>query len=302
MRTYCFMNPNSTEDKYEYPFYLWGTGTGSYNFVPRLNDGYLYHYTNPESLFKILQNMTLKFSKISGLNDPTEGVVNWLGYNIENFVEQFRVESEAILDRCSLISFAANFRPVRWANVQQGTMHARMWAQYAANNTGACICIRKDRFIQENRSILDGSFYKFQKVKYGFGKPELKFGNDEPLDFLKKYWKEVFYYKEMDWKQEDEVRFLGIDIPSDFMSLENSIAYICLGSKFHDSVFKSKDQNNPIKAWEGRNCFEILLSILQDPSSKCFKRFTNNSFARMFYSSGYLFEDKDYSFADKIGR
>lgn len=58
---------------YEYPFYLWGTGTYSQSFVPKLNDGYLYHYTTPESLFRILENMTIRPSRINGLNDVLEG-------------------------------------------------------------------------------------------------------------------------------------------------------------------------------------------------------------------------------------
>lgn len=290
------MNSDDPNDLYENPAYLWGTGSENVNFVPRMNDGYLYHYTNPESLFKILQNMTLKFSKIGGLNDPSEGVVNWLGYEFKTFVEQLHVESSDVISRCSVISFARNFRPTRLSPVVPGTMHPRMWAQYGANNTGACICIRQDRFIQENRHTLKDSFYKFKKVKYGFGKPGLKYCGEDPIDFLKNHCEVVFFYKEIDWKQEDEIRFLGIDISEEYLSLENSIAYICLGAKFHNTIFKSRDTENPIPEWEGRPCHDILLSVLNDPACKCFKRFKDYSFARMSYIDGYLCEDTDYSF------
>lgn len=138
-----------------------------------------------------------------------------------------------------------------------------MWAQYAANNTGACICIRKDRFIQENQAVLKNRFYKFSSVKYGFGKPTLEYKNEQHIDFITRYWKQIFFYKETDWRQENEYRLFGIDLP-ECLSLENSIAYICLGAKFHDAVFKGK---NPIEKWDGRKCKDILVEILTKPTT-----------------------------------
>lgn len=296
MKTFAFFNPDNPNDRYEYPFYLWGTGTYSQNFVPKLNDGYLYHYTTPESLFRILENMTIRPSRINGLNDVLEGGINWLSYDMDYFLNQIELESYEIIERCSLISFTRNFRPSpRW-RVEPGTMHARMWAQYAANNTGACICIRKDRFIQENQAILKNRFYKFSSVKYGFGKPTLEYKNEQHIDFITKYWKLIFFYKETDWRQENEYRLFGIDLP-EYLSLENSIAYICLGAKFHDTIFKGKD---PIEDWDGRKCKDILVEILTKPTNKCYSRFWPQSFAKMSFSGGYLVEAPDYSFANLL--
>lgn len=174
MRTFSFHNPNDPDDKYVSPVYLWGGGSDSYNFIPKMNDGYLYHYTKPESLFRILENMTIRLSKVKRLNDVSEGTIRWLSYNMESFINQTKVESEDVLDRCSLISFTRNYRPSPGWNVEPGTMHARMWAQYAADNAGACICIQKKSFLQENKAVLKGHFYKFGSIVYGFGKPEIE--------------------------------------------------------------------------------------------------------------------------------
>lgn len=277
---------------YDYPLYPWGT----YGDGPKMNDGYLYHYTTAESLFRIIENMTIRLSKVNGLNDVSEGAVNWLSYNLESFLEQTEVESDQMMDRCRLLSFTRNFRPSPKWRVEPGTMHARMWAQYAANNTGACICIRKDRFFQENKDLLKGHFYKFKSVKYGFGKPEIEYKDETPLGFIKKYWKEIFFYKETDWKQENEYRLFGIDLP-EYLSLENSIAYICLGAKFHNSLFQGREPNIE---WDGRECQDILLDVLNNPTNKCYGRFCTHSFAKISYSDGYQFEDSDYILANYL--
>lgn len=297
MITDTSLNPKDPNDKYEYPFYLWGTGNDANNFTPKINDGYLYHYTKPESLFKILENMTLRLSKVKGLNDVSEGAINWLSYNMESLFGQTAVGSDEMLRRCSLISFTRNFRPSPKCEVEPGTMHARMWAQYAANNTGACICIRKDRFLQENKAVLKDRFYKLRPVTYGFGKPSLEYKNETPDDFVKKYWKEIFFCKENDWKQENEYRLFGVDLP-EYLSLENSIAYICFGAKFHDTILKGKKIP---KEWKRRKCKDILVDVLNNPSNRCYKRFGTLSFAQMSCPDGYLLEDRDYSFVNLLG-
>lgn len=280
------MDSNNPNNSYEYPCYHWYTGSTSHNFLPRLNDGYLYHFTRPESLIKILRNMTLRLSKPHNLNDVTEGRINWFGYDITGFIKQMHIEPDVIMKRCSLLSFSPNYRPIRGGFVVPATMHPHMWSQYAADNTGACICIRIDRFIEENKDVLKGKFYKVMKVQYAYGKPEIKYDRSDGEDFIKRYFKEIFYHKDLDWKQENEVRLFGIDLP-EYLSLNNSISYICLGEKFKNTKIKlyKKPKEKALK---------ILRETLTDPNNQCYGKFLENSFAQMYYSSGQLCEGHCY--------
>ena len=278
-----FVNPIDPTDTYHYPFFLWGTETESTDYYPELNDGYLYHYTTPKALMLILEKMRLKVSNIAKLNDVSEGSINWLGYDLDTFLEQMETESEEVLARCSLISFAKNYRPKKRWPIEPGTKHARMWAQYAADNHGACLCIRKDAFVKENKNVLRNSFYRFGNVSYGFGKPELTLLDGlVGVDFIKRFWKEIYLHKDVDWKQENEVRLFGIDLP-EYLSLDNSIAYICLGPKFGEPTDKDQTDYN-----------KLLIDTLNNPENKCYKRFPNHSFAKMNYSGGFLHEDGHY--------
>lgn len=235
----------------------------SYGFstLPTVGDGFLYHFTPATSLMLILQEMKLKVSDFSHLNDLNETDIccesNDGGWN-EVKIKQY------IIDHCGLISFTQNYYEgePRPSNVQTGCNHPRMWAQYAANNTGACVVINEQKFIKDNEAILKNRFYLFENVEYNRDLYDTNIQtSSDPEEFIKKNYQHIFFKKHIDWEREHERRFFGIDLPP-YLSILNSVEFICLGQKFIDN-----------KEYM-RNLIETLIS----PTSVCFDKITPNDF------------------------
>lgn len=230
--------------------------------LPSVNDGFLYHFTPATSLMPILRDMTLKVSDFTNLNDLNETDIccEWNDCGLDVIrIEQY------IIEHCKLISFTQNYHEGehRPTNVQIGCNHPRMWAQYAANNTGACIVINEQKFIKENEKILKNRFYRFDNVAYCRNLYDTNIRTfSNPQKFVTTYYKHIFFKKYLDWEREHERRFFGIDIPP-YLSIQNSIEFICLGRKFINNQDYMKN----------------LTEILIEPSSKCFDEITPHDFA-----------------------
>ena len=202
--------------------YLYGN-----TMLPSLNDKFLYHFTTAESLIKIIENMTLRMSTFENLNDLNEKEVNfsfqdwWNGLKIEKY----------IVEHCHLISFSQNFQ-IDDSFCECGYNHPRMWAQYADKNKGVCIVINEEKLINKNKSILNNIFWKIENVIYKpFINNENPTNSNDPKNFIKSNYKKIFFEKHNDWKQEDERRLFCIG-GTEFLSIDNCIEFICLGSKF----------------------------------------------------------------------
>lgn len=227
--------------------------------LPKLDDGILYHYTSAKSFFKILEAMALKSSDMRKLNDLNEG--NLRNGNMTNACLDVRV-GKALCEKGTLLCFTENYAHEGW--VFTGINHPRMWAQYADNNNGVCIAIKENKFLEDNQEMLSGKFYKMEHVDYQFY-PSLHFSTDciDADDFIKRNWHDLLFLKQEDWKQENEVRFFGYDLNNNFLSIENSVAFICLSRGF------MQNEENMRK----------LISYMVSPTSKAYKKLVPHSFA-----------------------
>ena len=238
---------------------------------PSLDDGLLYHYTSAESFFKILESASLKSSDFSRLNDLNEG--NLRNGDMTDACLDISVR-EALCKRGFLLCFTENYE--QDGILSTGINHPRMWAQYADNNNGVCIAIHKAKFLDENAEILNGRFYMLKKVDYR-SCLSFKFKkSNEAEDFLQKNWREILYVKHNDWKQENETRFFGLNLPDKFLSIENSVAFVCLSSAF----LKNDDNMNR------------LIGNIVSPNSKFYHKLVPHSFAECLVDGlGYNPED-----------
>ena len=237
---------------------------------------YLYHYTNPESFFKILDSMTLKVSIFSKSNDLNEANLA----NVDRIDDPRVLKSleQFIKNRCSYLSFIQDGNISSQPN--EGENHPRMWAQYAQRGYGVCIAINKKRFLEINKEALKSKFYKFEKISYKFDNGaniqlDMPYEKDNSENIVKKHYKELFFKKHKDWKEEHEVRLFGIDLP-EFLSIYGAIEYICLGPKFikEDSLMNQ------------------LVDFLTDDTHDFYNYLTPYSFADINpYSYGYYSDD-----------
>lgn len=200
--------------------------------LPSLDDKFLYHFTSAESLIKILENMALKMSSFENLNDLNEKEVNFI---FQDWQKGLQIK-KYISEQCRVISFTQNFQK-KDMFCECGCNHPRLWAQYADKNKGACVVINEEKFIENNKSILNEIFWKIENVKY---KPYIYNENPtdspNPKEFLENNYDRIFFEKHFDWEQEDERRLFCIDGPK-FLSIDNCIEFICLGNKFESNYY-----------------------------------------------------------------
>ena len=235
-------------------------------------DKFLYHYTNPESFFEIIRSMKLKMSDFSKSDDLNEA-------NLANVykINDCRIQTclgKFIKKRCSYLSF------IRDGNIKlnkEGTNHPRMWSQYAQKGEGVCIAINKGKFLTINKDKLKGRFYQFKSINYSFDNGaniqlDMHFEKDESEKIIREHYKELFFKKHKDWKEEHEVRLFGIDLP-EFLSIYGAIEFICLGAKF-------------IK---NENSMNRLIENITNKNSLCYNYLIPHSFADVSHSSyGYF--------------
>ncbi len=205
--------------------------TNPYNIQKKL----LYHYTGPEKLFKILTNMHLKFSRFDNLNDLNEIEVN---FQITDFNLELNIQ-DYILKNCGLVSFTKDHiideKVEEW-----GINHARMWAQYADNNKGACLVLNEEKLIKKNPKLRECKFFTIEDVVYDIWTLSgiQEHSVDSETVILNNY-KELFFKKSNDWELERERRlFLLGDL--EFIDINDCVEYICLGFRFdmYDSLIK----------------------------------------------------------------
>lgn len=199
---------------------------------PAYNDGLLYHFTNAEALFKILEGMTLKLSSMSSVDDLNEKCIccrddGWgiNGINIEKYVEQ----------ECKTLSFSRNYYEGEEIplNVQSAINLPRMWAEYADKNRGVCLIINERRFLEENQVILKNTFYDISDVEYSkMLYDDSIVASDNPEEFVKQHYKHILFRKHTDWNGQHERRFFCVGKEIEYLSIANSLDEICLGVRF----------------------------------------------------------------------
>jgi hypothetical protein len=267
--------------EYKYPIYLWGHGTNNSSFIPRPDDGYLYHYTKANSLISILYEMNIKPSKFNHLNDISENQSNWSNSSIETIIDEF-VISEQLEERCSFISFSSNYS--RCGLFKSGAEHPRMWAQYGENHYGACVVLRKDDFLDINKEKLSDKFFRCEKVQYGDYPDEIQLDNSLCFDkLIQNNYKQLFYYKDSDWQEEGEYRLFGIDLPKE-LSIDGALAYVCLGYRFFN---ERKD---------GVDYGEKLFDLFVDNKARCYEKLLPQSFSKIFCRDK-IYDEDDASYA-----
>ncbi len=243
------------------------------------NDSLLYHFTKADSLIHILEDMTLRLSTIEDLNDLREGEMQCLQYGFDDLQSQSSFEQLFIPQNCSLISFSTNFR--RNNCVYPGTMHQRMWAQYAEDHYGACLVLRAKEIMRVNQNLFQSpdSFACLERVEYGdFIYAGEKIEKDEYFSYIKKHYRDIFFHKNPDWKEEREMRLLGVNLSNRFISIDGAIDHICLGNRFLQERKDKKEYGM------------LLFRSLTNENNKCFGIINAHSFSIIRYHEGHCHE------------
>lgn len=181
-------------------------------------DQYLYHYTKlGTALEYILETRTLRFSKLSDLNDPRESkawipvgtgpnddATNRAYSNGNSIFSEMRKRSEVLCFSIDDLSFPLGM----------GCFRPRMWAQYAENHKGICLMFEHKQLEQKVCDQLKAKATIFsKKIEYKDIPPKTSFSYESDMKFpqyIEKYKDLCFFTKNTDWKQEQEFRYVLI--------------------------------------------------------------------------------------------
>lgn len=234
----------------------------------------LYHFTTAENAIKyILPRCQIRMNVLENMNDPKDNLRHLnserLVYKGSDFLEISRkIEvSRIISKRTRIASFSIDVKKNGF--LISGFEKQRMWTQYSDQHTGVCIVIDYNKFLEENKSIIQSFDIRDDIVSYSEDFclfPDLsvlngtRAGLNKEPDSIEKAWerfkknehavKDYFFKKGIDWVGENEYRFLTFHDLEDeiLLSFKNSLKMVVTGLIFSHYYLPSieafiKDKN-----------------------------------------------------------
>lgn len=189
-------------------------------------DDFLFHYTKMETALEhILSTRLILAKSVAQMNDLADTakrshsmMLNFKCKEKANEIVNDYMEYEKKLGpkETKLICFSETISNDR---TQFGYMKHRMWAQYGQGYKGVCLVFSKRSILQEAEKNFQRSMFASGAVEYGpiDGEPIIaRLGRQEgglaPSRFRLPY-RQMFFSKDCDWKQESEWRIVISDSP-----------------------------------------------------------------------------------------
>lgn len=264
---------------------------------------YLYHYTSIDKAVQfILKDRTLMFNSLRGTNDPKESR-NWkfdfhiddnLSPTFKESTQLWRDVSEEIKTKCKVLCFSKDMPGLGKDMLNdiylRGFAKPRMWAQYGDNHKGLCLIFDRKRiesllieqFDQESELYGSDISYRNSPLKgdirsspYTLNYPLLReLGIAEYVKrHIYTYNSELIFEKSLDWRDENEYRFLmHIDsLENQFLKFGNALKGVVFGAAATDD-----DQRDIFQlVYKGGTQFEQISYINGTPwySFKDFRQY-----------------------------
>lgn len=204
-------------------------------------------------LFDILMSHRLYFPRYTELNEPLEGAAIDIpvgGYAGSSIYKQEDREDPFIG------GLKAQYRIL---SLSDDPCSPQLWAHYAGNYTGACLCFRTD-----------GKFSSAKKVQYFQRKPKPKTETMEnqlepSVEDCKKMVYSNWFLKQKGWEYEREWRIVEESTSNYFDYNPGELVGIILGTNLDSHIGDAIKHCVPssvriLKAWPGQRTFEILIT------------------------------------------
>ena len=194
------------------------------------SDDALFHYTKRSTALEmVLSKNTFKLFHLLNTNDPREykdrlqGVTGWNWSNeTEELIKQVHTYFDALLRNYSYFSSFTENKYIDNKLHSHGYIKPRMWAQYGEDHYGVCLVFSKQNFIdaihdsidRNNFCVFNDSILYKESDKYSRSQSMSidgdSFVSSTPFkiafEHIKKYNKELFFQKDIDYRDEDEYR------------------------------------------------------------------------------------------------
>jgi hypothetical protein len=212
-------------------------------------DQLLYHYTKASTVMsRILENRLLQFGSYAQTNDPKESNA-WrftVATNEDKDLGGYETEelsiwlSKELKDRTKLACFSTDTGPLSGDHMKdifnRGFCKPRMWANYAEKHTGVCLVFERERI----RKLIEKQFSSyivlndyvryvnrcvtpdFSQQQYTINVDYLESVGREVYvrSHLRTYYRQLFFEKMMDWRDESEYRWVIFSDSADSLSLD----------------------------------------------------------------------------------
>lgn len=237
------------------------------------NNSFLYHYTNIQKAFKIIDGNKLKFGRINRMNDTLEAkpkvpnlnqndaitfsaLIEFLNYTNNSFIQLLcmSIDSE---NR----AFSSSQRQMYADYSGRGFALPRMWAQYADNNNGTCLVFDKTKLSSLIKKQARHRLIKADKVTYLSHFEPIDLNLNDVIDYSKEFINQShvsksinissllkehstftqynYFSKLNDWSGEKEYRFLAFDEDDIFIDkIMDSLVGVVVGEKIDTTNLK----------------------------------------------------------------
>lgn len=198
------------------------------------SDDALFHYRKRNIAIKnILNENCFKLFKLNSTNDPQEYKSKLLGASTHIQNDNIAIEVLCAVDHLTRNSYFGSFCVNKNKSMapEFGYKRSRMWSQYGENHFGVCIVLSKKKVINEINEICKKKYCLFDgDIKYKNINNQAMYINvvsednmnksafEIALEHVKKNYKELFFRKNIDYRDENEYRFLICN-----SSLDNTI-------------------------------------------------------------------------------
>jgi hypothetical protein len=223
-----------------------------------IDDDIAYHFTSPDKLSLILDSGELLLGSYANTNDPRENK-NWPAilnqnsetHDHENWKTRALYDDTVLQKSARLTCLSMDDDSSSYSTSEKSTLlhrgwaRSRMWAQYASNQTGACLVFDKHKLYERSVETIHTTPERIcmrGTIKYTNeppGKPSVEVqssGNGEGIFSLRgDQLIDRFFRKYRDWSQEAEYRILVLTDPcsSEYrVALHSSLKAIILGERF----------------------------------------------------------------------
>ena len=207
------------------------------------SDDAIFHYTKKETAMEyILNDKKLKFGLFHSTNDPHEykkrltPAFGWGDINESLYLESMNLIDNTI-QNTAFLSFCTK---------RNGYKKPRMWSQYGQNHSGICLVFSKESLMKTIKNELSQDYLVYhENVNYKeIDSESLSIEdnnltkNEIILNHIKQNYKNIFFQKHLDYKDENEFRIILVqenenNLYKDILiDISNSLKFIILGDRF----------------------------------------------------------------------